>query len=108
MAKATQAQKAERLNAARAFLHRYPEPRALQELIRRYSLSPRQAYRYLQQAQHLHHPLPVVAAKVAFTVKLPRPLVAQLRSYAARTSRSLSQTVSQALAAMLDPRRRRG
>lgn len=108
MAKATQAQKAERLNVARSLLRRYPGPRALQELARRYSLSPRQAYRYLQQAQHLQHPLPSVPSKVAFTVKLPRPLVAQLRSYAAHTSHNLSQTVSQALSALLAPRRRRG
>lgn len=108
MGKATQTQKAERLNLARSLLQHYSAPRALREFAHRFSLSSRQAYRYLQQAKHLQHPVPPVAAKVAFTVKLPLPLVVQLRRHVVRTPLNLSQTVSQALSAMLEQGRRRG
>ena len=108
MVRATQAQKAERLNLARALLRRHPWPHVLHELVRRYSLSPRQAYRYLHQAQHLQRPVPVLAPTVAFTVKLPRPLISKLRGFAAAHDLSLSQLVSQALSAMLKRGRRRG
>jgi len=108
MAKATQAQKAERLNLARSLLHRYGWPQAFQELSRCCSLSSRQTYRYLQQAKHLQQPVPVVAPTIAFTVKLPRPLVAQLRRFAQVRKLTLSQTVSQALSTLLNRGRRRG
>lgn len=108
MARATQAQKAQRLNLARSLLHRYPWSQAFQELSRRCSLSSRQTYRYLQQAQHLQQPVPVVAPTIAFTVKLPRPLVAQLRRFAQAQKLTLSQTVSQALSTLLDRGRRHG
>lgn len=108
MARATQAQKAQRLNLARSLLHRYSWSQAFHELSRRCSLSSRQTYRYLQQAQALQQPVPVVAPTIAFTVKLPRPLVAQLRRFARAEGLSLSQTVSQALSAMLDRGRRHG
>lgn len=108
MARATQAQKAERLNLARTLLRRRPWSHALQELVGRYSLSPRQAYRYLQRARQLQRPVPVLAPTIAFTVKLPRPLVSQLRGFAAAHDLSLSQLVSQALSAMLERGRRRG
>src|SRR5712692_1913489 len=60
MARATQGQKAERLNLARTLLRRYDYgPEAAQQLARTCSISPRQAYRYLEQAQHLKAPVPV-------------------------------------------------
>jgi hypothetical protein len=108
MARATQAQKAERLNLARTLLRRHRWPHVLQELIRRYSLSPRQAYRYLNQAQHLRRPVPVLDPTVAFTVKLPRPLVSELRGFAVVHNLGLGQLVGQALSAMLQRGRRRG
>jgi hypothetical protein len=107
MARATQAQKAQRLNLARALLHRHSWPYAVGELTRRCSLSSRQAYRYLRQAQHLQQPVPVLAPTVAFTVKLPRPLVSRLRRFAAAQELTLSQAVRQALWAILDRGRRR-
>ena len=108
MARATQAQKAQRLNLARALLRQSSWSDALQELSRHCCLSPRQAYRYLHQAQHLQHPVPVLAPTIAFTVKLPRPLVSRLRAFAIAQELTLSQVVSQALLAMLDRGRRRG
>ena len=109
MSRASDAQKAERLNLARQLLRQFEQlPDAVEQMVRDCSLSPRQAYRYLQQARRLKRPLPVGDAKVAFTVKLSRSLVARVRSHAAATGVSLSEFVSRALLALLDRRRGRG
>jgi hypothetical protein len=60
-------------------------------------ISPRQAYRYLEEASQLTAPVPVGDEKIAFTVKLSRGLVAQVRSYARIKRLSLSELVSRAL-----------
>ena len=109
MGRASDAQKAERLNHARQLLQRYEHlPDAVAQMARHGSISPRQAYRYLQQAQRLKQPLPVGDPKIAFTVKLSRNLVERLRSHAAATGLSLSEVVSRALLALLNRRRGRG
>jgi predicted DNA-binding transcriptional regulator YafY len=102
MARATDAQKAERLNWARALL-RGPVslPQAAERLAQNCSISKRQAYRYLEQAQQLRRPLPVGDVKVSFTVKLSRRLVERLRTYASSTGSTLSEIVSRALLAVL-------
>jgi predicted HicB family RNase H-like nuclease len=109
MHRATDTQKAERLNRARELLHRFDDlPEAVTQLVKDSGVSPRQAYRYLQQAQHLKEPVPVSDSKVAFTVKLSRELVRRLRAFANRAGLSLSEVVSRALLAALPRRRRRG
>ncbi len=102
MARATDAQKAERLNLARTLLHGpAPLPEAAERLAQGCSISIRQAYRYLEQAQQLKHALPVGDVKVSFTFKLSRPLVERLRTYATSTGSTLSEIVSRALLAVL-------
>ncbi len=102
MARANDAQKAERLNRARTLLRKHAGlPEAAERLARGWSISKRQAYRYLQQAQQLKQPVPVGDAKVSFTVKLSRRLVERLRTYAALTGLTLSEIVSRALQAVL-------
>jgi len=102
MARATDAQKAERLNRARTLLRKHAGlPEAAERLAQGWSISKRQAYRYLQQAQQLKQPVPVGDAKVSFTVKLSRRLVERLRTYAASTGLTLSEIVSRALQAVL-------
>ena len=102
MARATDAQKAERLNRARTLLRKHAGlPEAAEYLARGWSISKRQAYRYLQQAQQLRQPVPVGDAKVSFTIKLSRRLVERLRTYAASTGLTLSEIVSRALQAVL-------
>jgi len=102
MACATDAQKAERLNGARDLLRQHLQlPEAAERLARQWSISRRQAYRYLGQAQELQHPLPIQDAKVSFTVKLSRRLVAKLRAYAKSTGLTLSEIVNRALLAVL-------
>ncbi len=109
MARATDAQKAKRLNGARILLRKHNRlPEAAERLARGWSISKRQAYRYLEQAQQLKHPMPVEDAKVSFTVKLSRRLVERLRRYGASTGLTLSEIVSRALLAVLHRGRGRG
>src|SRR5271166_2746662 len=75
--------------------------RSCQQLAQKCSISERQAYRYLEQAQRLKHPVPVGDAKVSFTIKLSRRLVQRLRAYAASTGLTLSEIASRAFSAVL-------
>jgi predicted DNA-binding transcriptional regulator YafY len=109
MGRASDAQKAERLNRARVLLRQFDQlPEAVEQLARDYSISVRQAYRYLQQAQRLKKPVPVCESKLAFTVKLPRSLIQRVRLYASVKRISISEVVSRALGALLPRGRGRG
>ena len=97
MGRASDAQKAERLNRARVLLQESGQmPDAVERLSRECSISPRQAYRYLQQASELKQPIEVNESKLAFTVKLPRSLIQQVRLYASVKRVSISEVVSRA------------
>jgi hypothetical protein len=65
------------------------------------AISTRQAYRYLEQARSLKSPVAIGDEKVAFTVKLPRSLVRQVREYARARRLSLSDLVGRALRKLL-------
>ena len=109
MSRASDIEKAERLNHARGLLQRFDHlPDAVDRMVRDCSVSPRQAYRYLQQAQRLKQDILVGDTKIAFTVKLSERLVERLRSYADRTGLSLSEIVSRALETVLARRTKRG
>jgi len=109
MSRATEPQKAARLNRARALLRQAATlPAAVERLARDCAISPRQAYRYLQQAERLTAPVPVGEIKLAFTVKLPPSLIRRVRGFAAATGASISEVVSRALLAFLMRRRTRG
>ena len=83
MPRASDAQKAQRLNRARELLRQFKErAQAVTELARECSISPRQAHRYIQHAQQLKQPIPVSEGKLAFTIKLPRSLIQRVRLYA--------------------------
>jgi predicted DNA-binding transcriptional regulator YafY len=109
MSRASDAQKAERLNHARDLLRRFEElPAAVERLADDCSISPRQAYRYLQQAQRLKEPVAVAESKVAFTVKLPPSLMQRVRLYASVKQLSISEVVNRVLLALLPRGRGRG
>src|SRR5450759_1751275 len=109
MPRASESQKAERLNRARdLLLHVDQLSDAVEQLARDCSISPRQAYRYLEQAQRLKQPVPPSEAKLAFTVKLPHSLVRRVRRFAAAKGLSISEVVSRALLALLPRGRGRG
>jgi predicted DNA-binding transcriptional regulator YafY len=109
MPRATDAQKAQRLNRARELLRQFEErAQAVTELARECLISPRQAHRYIQQAQQLKQPIPVREGKLAFTVKLPRSLIQRVRLYARARKLPLSEVVTRALFALVQRGRGRG
>jgi predicted HicB family RNase H-like nuclease len=109
MARASESQKAVRLNHARDLLRHVEQlSDAVEQLAQDCSISPRQAYRYLEEAQRLKGPVPPREAKLAFTVKLPRSLVQRVRTFAAAKGLSISEVVSRALLALLPRGRGRG
>ena len=69
----------------------------LREIVNRFGLSRRQAYRYLRLAQQANAPLAIPDEKSVFTIKLPRPLIAQVRRQARQERTSISAWVEQAL-----------
>lgn len=109
MDRASAVAKAERLNHARELLQQFDYlPEAVAQMVQDCGVSPRQAYRYLQQARRLKQPVPVGDTKVAFTVKLSQELVRRVRLFANTTGLSLSEIVSRALLGILKQRRGRG
>lgn len=109
MSRANEAQKAERLNRARKLLQRFEElPDAVERLAEDCAISPRQAYRYLQQAQRLKEPVAVTESKLAFTLKLTPSLIQRVRLYASVRRLSISEVVNRALLALLPRGRGRG
>ena len=109
MSRASESQRAERLNHARdLLLHVDQLSAAVEQMAQDCSISPRQAYRYLEQAQQLKHPVPPGEAKLAFTVKLPHSLVRRVRTFAAAKGLSISEVVSRALLVLLPRGRGRG
>ena len=97
-----------RPSARELLLHVDQLSEAVEQLAQNCSISPRQAYRYLEQAQQLKQPVPPSEAKLAFTVKLPHSLVRRVRAFAAAKGLSISEVVSRALLALLPRGRGRG
>jgi len=96
--KSSEAEKARRVNATINLLEQQTSAsRVLVEIIARYGLSRRQAYRYLQQAQRTAWPLTIPEEKSVFTVKLPRSLIKEVRREAGREGASISAWVERVL-----------
>ena len=110
MARATKADKARLLNVAYRLLGQQMErAEAARHLGREFTLSRRQAYRYLQEAARLSAPVPAVEPTVTVTFKLPVSTVRAIRASARHSGLSLGQVVTQAVTAFLDSfRQRRG
>ena|ERR1700739_3549498 len=102
MARSTDAQKAERLNAAHSLLaHGIGMAAAAVSLSRQFRLSRRQAYRYLQEAQAIGHAVPMVAPSVPITLKVPANLVRDVRAYSVISGLTISEIVTRAITAFL-------
>jgi predicted DNA-binding transcriptional regulator YafY len=109
MSRATDAEKAERLNAAHRLVARgLSVPDAVQTLIREFDLSRRQAYRYVQEAQAIGHPVPRVEPSIPVTFKIPANVIRDLRAYAASSGLTLGEIVARAITAFLAAVRRHG
>ena len=102
MARSTDAQKAERLNAAHNLLVRGTDMAdAVVSLSRQFGLSRRQAYRYLQEAQAIGHAVPLVAPSIPITLKMPANVVRDVRAYSLVSGLTISEIVTRAITAFL-------
>jgi hypothetical protein len=109
MSRATESERAQRVNSAFKLLARgYSLSEAAQVLTESFALSRRQAYRYLQDAQALARPLRVAEPTIAVTIKVPGDVVGELRAYARTSGRTMGEIVARALAAYLAKARRHG
>jgi hypothetical protein len=108
MARSTKADKARRLNAAFAMLGKAPLPEAMHRLARKFDLSERQAYRYLEEAAHLDQSVEVSEATVPMTLKLPAGTALLLRAQARSSGLTMGAIVTRALAAFLSTQRKHG
>jgi predicted DNA-binding transcriptional regulator YafY len=102
MARSTDVQKSERLNAAHSLLARGTSmTEAVLSLSRQFGLSRRQAYRYLQEAQAIGHTVSVVVPSVPITLKMPANIVRDVRAYSMSSGLTLSEIVTRAVTAFL-------
>jgi uncharacterized protein YoaH (UPF0181 family) len=94
------AQRAERVNVAAELLAAgVPSGEAVRVLAQRFSVSQRQARRYVEAA--VAGPVAVPEASVVFTVKLPASLAAGVREYAHDSGFTISAVVTRALTEFL-------
>ena len=93
MPRASAAQRAQRLNRSRILLQRCSSlPQAVQRLAKACSLSSRQAYRYLKQAQRLKHPVPGLYRQTTIHTDPPTPRLC--RSHSAHVERHRQSRVN--------------
>ena len=109
MPRATQADKARQLNAAHRLLGRNVAlAEAAQTLSRKFGLSLRQTYRYLEEAAQLEAPVEVTEATVPITLKLPPSTIRLLRTHARSSGLTIGAMVTRALDAFLGALRQPG
>jgi hypothetical protein len=109
MSRSTNAERAQRLNAAFDLLsHGCTFARATVLLSEQFGLSQRQSHRYVREAQAIKRPAPIVAPGVPITIKVPEEIAAQLRAHAQATGCTIGDCVSRAVLAMLAAESRRG
>ncbi len=109
MTKASNTERAKRINTAFTFLKKFDSiAEAAENLSAQYGISKRQAYRYLKEAESAGKKISVPDHKIAFTVKLSQNLTLELRQYAQLKGQALSEVVTQALEAFLYKGRRSG
>jgi hypothetical protein len=107
--RSTSAEKAERLNAAHRLLARSVDlADAATTLAHKFGLSRRQAYRYLEEAAAIRHPVPIPEPSVPITLKIPDSVVRDLRRYAAASGLPLGEIVARAISTFLKAARRHG
>lgn len=109
MARSTRSERAQRLNAAFDLLaHGYSLNEATEALVEQFGLSPRQAYRYLREAQGIKHPVQVCEPTIPITIKVPGEVVVKLRAYAQASGLTIGETVARAVLRFLGKASRHG
>lgn len=109
MIRSSNTEKAQRVNTALALIRKEDSvSKAAKALMSEYGLSRSQAYRYVREARLLGKQVRVPETKIAFTVKLSKGLIQEVRQKAKSTGQSISEIVTQALEAFLHKGRRGG
>ena len=109
MARSTQAQKAQRLNAAYQLLSRGIDmAEAAATLARDHDISLRHAYRYLEEASGLKQPLEIAEPSAPITFKISGDVIRALRAYATANNLTLSEVVTRAIIDYVSRARRHG
>ena len=102
MARSTQAQKSQRLNAAYGLLVQGCDvAEAAQKLSQQFALSRRQAYRYVHEARTMSEPALPSEATVPITLNLPGSVAAALRAQAKSSGLTIGEIVSRAISMLL-------
>jgi hypothetical protein len=102
MIRSTQAQKAERLRAARRLLaNNVGMAEAALALSRESGLSLRQAYRYLEEARKREPSVSAPQPSVTISLKMPADLAGRLQAHAAASNLTASEVMRRAVAAFL-------
>ena len=102
MARSTDSTRIERINMARTLLNQYSSRgKVISELMLKYGVSRRQAYRYVQEAQESELIFPIPEQKIVFTVKLAPSLIQQVKETAKTSGYSISDFTATALARFL-------
>ncbi len=100
--KSTKAELTQRINTALLLIRECScTSEATSMMAEQYSISKRQAYRYVQQARKIGKQVAVPDPKIAFTVKLSQELVQRLRDHSKYTGKKLSTIVTQSLEDLL-------
>jgi predicted DNA-binding transcriptional regulator YafY len=109
MTKSSNTEYAQRLNVAIALVKTTESfSEAATTLAAQYQMSKRQAYRYVKEAETVGQQIPIPDQKIAFTVKLSQDLIQSLRQHSQCKGQTISETVTQALEALLFKGRSRG
>ena len=85
-----------------------PLAEAAEALTRKFGLSRRQAYRYLQEAQEIDAPVLVASPSIPITIKIPADVVKRLRSHAQTSGMTIGEIVAHAIVSFLDKLHRHG
>ncbi len=109
MARSSNPERAQRLNAAFDLLAQgYTLADAAAALTRKFGLSRRQAYRYLEEAQGINGPIPISSPTIPVTIKIPEAVVVKLRAYAQASGLTIGEIVARAVLSFLEKVRRHG
>lgn len=102
MSRSTLSVRAQRLNAAFYLLaNGCSLNEAAGAMAEQHRISRRQAYRYLQEAQHLSSPVAVAVPTIPITLKVPADVALTLRAYAQANDLTMGEALTRAVDALL-------
>jgi hypothetical protein len=108
MPRSTNTQKTKRINAAYEMLaHKADVPEVAVSLSRRFKISLRQAYRYVETAQTLKEPLPIAESTIPVTFKLSVGSVNFLRAQSKSEGTTIGAIVKRLIAWFMNQERQR-